>query len=43
MFNIEMEIAAGKGYPKRILFYWCKLYQSQIHEGDDYHSILSLG
>ena len=39
LYNIEMEMAAAKAYPKRILYYWSKLYQSQLHEGDHYRRL----
>jgi len=39
LYNIEMEMAAAKAYPKRILYYWSKLYESQLHEGDHYRRL----
>jgi predicted transposase/invertase (TIGR01784 family) len=35
-FNIEMQMLAFPFYEKRILYYFCKLYQQQLHEGADY-------
>lgn len=35
-FNVEMQMLAFPSYEQRILFYWSKLYQQQLHEGQDY-------
>ena len=35
-FNVEMQMLAHRYYEKRILYYWAKLYQQQLHEGQDY-------
>jgi predicted transposase/invertase (TIGR01784 family) len=35
-FNVEMQMLAFPYYEKRILYYWAKLHQQQLHEGDDY-------
>jgi predicted transposase/invertase (TIGR01784 family) len=35
-FNVEMQMLAGPSYNKRILYYWAKFYQQQLHEGEDY-------
>jgi predicted transposase/invertase (TIGR01784 family) len=35
-FNIEMQMLPFEDYPKRILYYACKLHQQQMHEGQDY-------
>jgi len=35
-FNIEMQMLAFRYYEKRILYYWAKLHQQQLHEGQDY-------
>jgi predicted transposase/invertase (TIGR01784 family) len=35
-FNIEMQMLAVPFYEKRILYYWAKLHQQQLHEGQDY-------
>jgi predicted transposase/invertase (TIGR01784 family) len=35
-FNVEMQMLAFRHYEKRILYYWSRLYQQQLHEGQDY-------
>jgi predicted transposase/invertase (TIGR01784 family) len=35
-FNVEMQMLAFRHYEKRILYYWSKLHQQQLHEGQDY-------
>jgi predicted transposase/invertase (TIGR01784 family) len=35
-FNVEMQMLAFRYYEKRILYYWAKLHQQQMHEGQDY-------
>src|SRR5437762_10728287 len=35
-FNVEMQMLAFPGYEKRVLYYWSKLYQQQLHQGEDY-------
>jgi len=35
-FNLEMQMLAFRYYEKRILYYWAKLHQQQLHEGQDY-------
>src|SRR5262249_33660393 len=35
-FNIEMQLLAFPYYEKRILYYACKLYQQQLHQGQEY-------
>jgi predicted transposase/invertase (TIGR01784 family) len=35
-FNVEMQMLAERYYEQRILYYWAKLYQQQLHEGQDY-------
>jgi predicted transposase/invertase (TIGR01784 family) len=35
-FNVEMQMLAFRHYEKRILYYWAKLHQQQLHEGQDY-------
>ncbi len=37
--NIEMQIVQNSNIEKRILFYWSKLYYSQIKEGEDYNKL----
>ena len=36
LFNIEMQMLAYPDYEKRVLYYWSKLYQQQLHEGENY-------
>jgi predicted transposase/invertase (TIGR01784 family) len=35
-FNVEMQMLAAPYYEARILYYWAKLHQQQLHEGQDY-------
>ncbi len=35
-FNVEMQMLAFRHYEKRILYYWARLHQQQLHEGHDY-------
>jgi predicted transposase/invertase (TIGR01784 family) len=35
-FNVEMQMLAYRHYEKRVLHYWAKLHQQQLHEGQDY-------
>jgi len=35
-FNLEMQMLAFRYYEKRILYYWAKLHQQQLREGQDY-------
>ncbi len=35
-FNVEMQMLASRYYEKRILYYWAKLHQQQLHEGENY-------
>src|ERR1700757_3088534 len=35
-FNVEMQILSSRYYEKRILYYWAKLHQQQLHEGENY-------
>ena len=37
--NIEMQIVQNSNIEKRILFYWGKLYYSQIREGENYNKL----
>ena len=34
--DIEMQVAKNDNIEKRIMFYWSKLYSSEIHSGEDY-------
>jgi predicted transposase/invertase (TIGR01784 family) len=36
LFNVEMQMLAFRHYEKRILYYGTRLYQQQLHEGQDY-------
>lgn len=38
-YNIEMQMVDHAEYPGRVLYYWAKLYQQQLHEGDDYSQL----
>ena len=38
-YNIEMQMLAYQVFRKRVLYYWAKLYQQQLHESDDYLSL----
>jgi predicted transposase/invertase (TIGR01784 family) len=40
LFNIEMQMIAPQFYPKRVLYYWAKVYQQQLEEGHEYHELL---
>jgi predicted transposase/invertase (TIGR01784 family) len=35
-FNVEMQLLADPYYERRILYYWAKLHQQQLQEGQDY-------
>lgn len=36
LFNVEMQMLLFQFYEKRLLYYWSKLYQQQLLEGQDY-------
>jgi predicted transposase/invertase (TIGR01784 family) len=38
-FNVEMQMLAFAHYEKRIVYYGAKLYQQQLHQGEDYQSL----
>ena len=38
-FNVEMQMLAFPHYEQRILYYWAKLHQQQLHEGEDYQNL----
>src|SRR5437588_10537864 len=38
-FNVEMQLLAFRYYEKRIVYYWSKLHQQQLHEGQDYLAV----
>jgi predicted transposase/invertase (TIGR01784 family) len=35
-FNVEMQMLAFRHFERRVLYYWSRLYQQQLHEGQDY-------
>lgn len=39
-FNIEMQMLASHHFEKRIFYYGAKLYQQQLHEGEDYLALM---
>lgn len=39
LFNVEMQMVVGPFFPQRLLYYWAKLYQQQLQEGDDYQNL----
>ena len=39
LFNVEMQLVARRHYEKRILYYWARLHQAQLREGQDYLEI----
>jgi predicted transposase/invertase (TIGR01784 family) len=39
LFNVEMQMIAPWFFPKRVLYYWAKVYQQQLEEGHDYHEL----
>jgi predicted transposase/invertase (TIGR01784 family) len=38
-FNVEMQMLAPWFFPGRALYYWAKLHQQQMKEGDDYRDL----
>jgi predicted transposase/invertase (TIGR01784 family) len=32
LFNVEMQMLAFRHYERRVLYYWSRLYQQQLHE-----------
>jgi predicted transposase/invertase (TIGR01784 family) len=38
-YTIEMQLLLQRGLAERILYYWARLYQSQLHEGQDYDQL----
>ncbi len=36
-FNVEMQMLAGHPYKHRSLYYWSRLHQEQLREGEDYN------
>lgn len=39
-FNVEMQMLASRSYEKRILYYWSRFYQQQLHEGQQYAALM---
>ena len=37
LFNVEMQMLATDYFLQRILYYWAKLFEQQLHEGDDFN------
>jgi predicted transposase/invertase (TIGR01784 family) len=37
--NVEMQLCSSPGLPARALYYWAKLFSSQLHPGEDYSSL----
>jgi predicted transposase/invertase (TIGR01784 family) len=35
-FNVEMQMLGYGAFRQRVLYYWSKLYQAQLKDGDDY-------
>lgn len=38
-FNVEMQMLAYGAFRQRALYYWSRLYQGQLQEGDDYPAL----
>jgi predicted transposase/invertase (TIGR01784 family) len=38
-FNVEMQMLSFRHYEKRILYYWARFHQQQLHEGQDYQEL----
>src|SRR5438876_2488988 len=36
-FNVEMQLLANRYFRQRVPYYWARLHQSQLQEGQDYH------
>ncbi len=39
IFNVEIQSTRQKAYVSRSLYYWAKLYQGQLKEGEDYAAL----
>ncbi|HMC64499.1 MAG TPA: Rpn family recombination-promoting nuclease/putative transposase [Gemmataceae bacterium] len=39
LFNVEMQMVVYPALPKRLLYYWSRVYHQQLHEGEDYESL----
>jgi predicted transposase/invertase (TIGR01784 family) len=38
-YTIEMQLLSQRQLAERILYYWARLYQHQLHEGQDYDQL----
>ena len=38
-FNIEMQLLPYAGFPQRVLYYWARLHQRQLHESEKYEEL----
>jgi predicted transposase/invertase (TIGR01784 family) len=38
-FNVEMQLLASRYFRQRVPFYWARLHQSQLQEGQDYQAL----
>jgi predicted transposase/invertase (TIGR01784 family) len=38
-FTIEMQLVAYGDFPRRVLYYWARLYQQQLHHSEDYYQL----
>ena len=38
-FNVEMQLLAPPELPQRILYYWARLHQQQLHESEEYEQL----
>src|SRR5437868_1041764 len=38
-FNVEMQMLALGSFRSRVLYYWARLHQSQLQEGEDYSTL----
>ena len=38
-FNIEMQLLAQADFPQRVLYYWARLYQQQLHASEEYRQL----
>lgn len=36
LFNVEMQMIPRLHFPRRLLYYWSKIYSQQLQEGDNY-------
>jgi predicted transposase/invertase (TIGR01784 family) len=38
-FNIEMQLLPYADFPQRVLYYWARLYQQQLHASEEYDQL----